>query len=385
MLEAKLKKAKLDAARAKGDAQREAYHEVVRLRDKLETMIVPALPRLLTEDATAESIVEIASENNGRVAILAAELTALENVAGRYNEGRANLGFLKSAWTGDESVRVDRKGSGSIRIMSPTATIVLAVQPAALRGLANRDQFRGEGMFGRFLLFQPESFIGQRATGLSAPELDQDAARDFNEMIDQLLRLKPARVDPRTGQWFPHEITLETDAMKAWSRLEAEVEALMAVGSALEGMRDWGGKLSGNTVRLAALLQLASIADHPDPFSVPLSSIRLEQAALIAHRYLVPHARAVYGSMNADPVVEFALYLLDRLLYLRDRGFPLTKRELHRASQGRSEISSVDDLQPGLELLIRHNNIRIVTPERSKSGGRPSERIELHPWLSDAR
>jgi hypothetical protein len=354
----------------------EAEAEVLALQAELDSIEVPAMPTVLMEDVTPEAAVLTAAENRGRAAVLSAEGGFLQILAGRYSDGQANLEFWKKAWTGGEPVTVHRVGRPPVRVPNPSGTIVLAVQRSVLGNLANRDRFRGEGLFGRFLYFHPASRIGSRATGLDAPSLDEKAARNFDTMLGRLLRLHPAATDERTGEWLPHELELEPDALAQWSRFEAEVEGLLAPFSKLESMRDWGAKLAGNTVRVAALLHLAAVADKPDPWSIPVTSVQMERATTLAHRYLVPHAVAAYGAMGRDPDRDIALYLLELMGRLMERDNEVTDSRLLELADARPGIDTKADIEPALRLLEERGYIR---RGEVKTGGRPKKVIHLHP------
>jgi hypothetical protein len=372
ILEDRLKAAKRQAAKARdSDGRAEAQARVRKTRDELEQLHVPALPTILTEDVTGERAAVLAAENYGRIAVLSAEGTLLEIMAGRYTDGRAVLDFYKNAWTGREPVRVERMSRQAVHITNPTATIVLAFQPSVLRTLQNKDAFRGQGIFGRFVWFMPRSLVGSRLTGLDIPQPDRTASAAYTAAIDRLLRLGPAAEDQASGTWTPHEIPVEPDALEAWSELEAEVELLLRDEGPLGGIRDFGAKLVGNTVRIAGLMHLVAVADQSDPFTIPLNAVQMERAAEIMRSVLIPHAKAAYGAMEVDPVHALAVYLWRRIDYC-----DITKRDLFDLSRGRADVQTVGDIEPALSLLERHDLVRI---EQVNTGGRPSDLIRVNP------
>jgi hypothetical protein len=269
---------------------------------------------------------------------------------------------------------VDRLSREPIRIANPAATVVLAFQPSVLRTLQNRDSFRGQGIFGRFLWLMPRSLIGDRLTGTNLPALDRAAESAYETAIDSLLRLGPAAEDPATGAWTPRDINLEPDALEAWSDFDAEAEALLRDDGELGSMRDWGAKLVGNVVRVAGLFHLVSVADEPDPFAVPIPAAQMERAAELARSVLIPHARAAYGSMERDGTVALANYLWKRI-----GGEDRTKRDIFDISRGRADVQTVTDIEPALDLLVQHGLVRL---DRVQTRGRPSDVVRVNPWAT---
>ena len=83
VLERQLKAAKDAAAKGKGKGR---MTSVQTLREELEGVQVQAVPRLLASDITAEELAQLMAENNGRVAIIAAEGDIFRSMAGRYSQ-----------------------------------------------------------------------------------------------------------------------------------------------------------------------------------------------------------------------------------------------------------------------------------------------------------
>ena len=74
---------------------------------------------------------------------------------------------------------------------------------------------------------------------------------------------------------------------------EAEIESKLGDGGQMEIMRDWGAKLAGATLRLAAVLHCV---EHGAAGYIGGATIR---AAVELAMYLVPHAEAVLNMMQA--------------------------------------------------------------------------------------
>jgi hypothetical protein len=106
-----------------------------------------------------------------------------------------------------------------------------------------------------------------------------------------------------------------------------------------------------------------------------VSKATLDAAIQLAD-YLIAHARAAYGEMEADPVIGGAQYLLDWIK--RENRDSFTKREAHRGTQSR--FKKVNDLEPVLKLLIDHEYIRLQPQEkRPGPGQKPSPIFFVNP------
>ena len=75
---------------------------------------------------------------------------------------------------------------------------------------------------------------------------------------------------------------------------EVEIEAMLGDGGQMEIMRDWGAKLAGATLRLAAVLHCV---EHEPAGLIALPTI---VAAVNVARYLIPHAEVVLNMMSAS-------------------------------------------------------------------------------------
>jgi replicative DNA helicase len=211
-----------------------------------EQITVPVIPRLLADDCTPEALSTIMSEQGGRVAVVSAEGGIFDIIAGKYSKMPSFDVFLKGH-AGDE-IRVDRVGRKPEHIESPALTLALAVQPAVLRAIVEREGFRGRGLLARFMFVLPTSFVGMRDVG--ADPVPDGVRDDYDQMMQALVLTLAEWTDPAVLMFTP-EANVELLAFER--RLEPE----LGPGGQLEHLADWGSKLAGATVRVAGLLHLA--------------------------------------------------------------------------------------------------------------------------------
>ena len=275
--EARLKKLEKLAAE-KGNA--EARHEAGELAAYLAESPEPVLPRLIVDDATAEKLGMMLAEHGGRIASTSPEGGVFDLMAGLYSKsGIPQFVVYLMGHSGDDLV-TDRVGRESVRVERPALTCAYAIQPAVIKGLAENPAFRGRGLLARFLYAAPPSWIGHRKI---APAPVPNAVRARYEMVVRTL----AATD---GECV---LQLAPDATYRFQAWEAEVESMLADGGQMENMRDWGGKLAGATLRLAAVLHCV---EHGVVGCIGGATIA---AAVEIARYLIPHAEAVLNMMQA--------------------------------------------------------------------------------------
>src|SRR5205807_3203611 len=95
----------------------------------------------------------------------------IDNLAGRYSEGRANLHLVCAAYSG-EPTTIDRKGHDPERLDRPLLAIALVVQPHVLEALIAHPTARAQGLVARFAYALPETRLGHRQ--INAPRLSPE-------------------------------------------------------------------------------------------------------------------------------------------------------------------------------------------------------------------
>ncbi len=324
----------------------------------------PHIPRLLADDATPERLVALLAENEGRLAVLSSEATLLEIVAGRYSNGTPVLEALLKGHAGD-TLRVDRVGRPSEFIPQPALTIGLTTQPAQLRGLLAKPQFRTRGLLARFLYTLPPSPMGSR--DVDPPPIPPALRQKYHQLVTQLISM------PAVQGGAAHVIQLSSQARQAWLDFARAIEPRLAPKGDLNPIADWAGKLCGAVLRIAGLLHAAM---HPhNPWETDIEATTLTRAILIATYYL-EHAKAAFALMAADPKVEDAQHVLRWLERQQLECFSL--RDCFNALRGR--FNTAHDLSVTLDLLNQHGFLR-QRPQlkRTGPGRKPSPLYELNP------
>jgi replicative DNA helicase len=375
--EGRLQKAEKAAANAKDEELDVHITEAQRAAKDLASIKVPALPRLLADDASPESLATLLRDQGGRMALAAPEGDVFDMMAGRYSQGKPNLGVYLKGHAGDD-LRVDRVGRPPEFVKRPALTLALAVQPDVLRGLANHPGFRGRGLLGRFLYSLPANLLGSRKTGNDPVPRSSKAAYAAN--VKKLLKLATdagvsgESIEPKTLRMTP-------EAQRRMRKFVAWIEPQLAEDGELGSMTDWAGKLAGAVVRIAGVLHCIEHASREPgeraPWDEDINYQTVDRAVEIGG-YLISHARAAYAEMGSDPKVEEAKYVLRWIERTGVKAF--SKRDAFEGTKGR--FRRVTALEPALNLLIAHGYIRVMErPERSGSGRKPSTQYEVNPSL----
>lgn len=113
------------------------------------------------------------------------------------------------------------------------------------------------------------------------------------------------------------------------------------------------------------------------PWAQPISGSTMRSAVRIGE-YLIPHARAAFALMGADPVVEDAKFVLNWIVRKEREAFS----ERNAFEGTKSRFKKVDALRPALNLLVTHGHIRARSDAVSTGPGRkPSPVYEVNPLV----
>lgn len=341
----------------------EDRHELVEQLVALseEEAKTPVAPRLLVDDATPEALAMVMAAQQQRIALLEAEGGFFDILPGRYSSGVPNLDVVLKAWNG-EAIRIDRRHADPIILDNPTLTLILTAQPDVLSGMAQTPSFRGRGLMGRLLFFIPQSRVGLRH--VETFPVPESLRLRWRQTLRHLLALP---WDPLDSGQFLH---LEHESKSLWLDFAAHVERNLAEGGRLSAMRDWGGKLPGQVLRLAGLCH---VTQHASPETCPINTLTMSAVLQLADG-LMEHARAAYSLMGADEGMECAKAILRWVEH--DGLTSFTARSALEKVKGR--WPRMDKVNAGLPVLEDWAYIAPLEPETGKRG-RPTRVYMVNP------
>ena len=376
LLEDSLKHARKQAVASKNAEDRKGYAEQTdKIIKELNELEVITSPQYIGDDATPESISSLLYDNAGRFALLSAEGDIFDLMAGRYSNGNPNLGvYLKGHASDDIRVNRANRDFKPIYIHKPALSIGVAVQPDVLRGLTLKRGFRGRGLLGRFLYSLPQSCLGHRE--INPRPVDPKIATAYQNKILDALRLEPnVNTD---GKPCPHIVTIGSDTLKELDRFAKWVEKQLGPGGDFASMGDWAGKLVGAVCRIAGIFHGLIYAASGNPAKAQIDPETM-LGAIVIGEYLIPHAKAAFFEMGADPEIDSARRILDWVSSKQKEEF--TRRDVFNSLRGR--IQKVVELDDPLEILTNHGYIRDVSQEHKGPGRKPSQKYKTNPlWLA---
>ncbi|MCX5643213.1 MAG: YfjI family protein [Phycisphaerae bacterium] len=377
ILEESLTHAQKQAAKARDAKERADYQRQAReYAEQLSQHEDLKVPQYIGDDATPESVVKLLYDNGGRFALMSPEGDVFDLMAGRYSStGTPNLGVYLKGHAGDD-IRVNRvnRDRQVQYVRKPALTIGLAVQPDVIRGLAGQKGFRGRGLLGRFLYSLPESGLGHRKT-ITRP-VEKTILAAYSQLILNAVQLKS--VLDRAGWPTPLSVTINDAGLAALNDFAVDVEKNLRAGGEFESMGDWAGKLVGAVCRIAGIMHGLT---HVGPQG--LQNLQIDQetilGAIAIGEYLVPHAKAAFFEMGADPSIDIARKILR---WVEDeRLLTFSKRDAF--NQCRGTVHKVTEMDEPLRLLSGHGYIREQQTQRDGPGRKPSQNYDVNPlWLA---
>ena len=341
------------AAKRKDNKERPAKPE--------STLVQPALRRLITSDATFESLHHVLSENPAGLFVIRDELTGW--LAGLERQGREQeRAFFLECWNGDAAFTVDRIGRGSVHVPHACISLFGGIQPARLRDYladAMRDGPSNDGLVQRFqLMVWPDLPPAWRYV---------DRQPDINalECVEQVYRRMAAleAADPLRLQF-------DDEAQALFEQWLTDLEQRIRGEEVAPVMQ---AHLSKYRSLMPSLALLFALADGRTD-CVPISQAKL---ACDWCDYLETHANRVY-SAQARPEQHAAIALSKRLAKGWKRAEMLfTARDVYR--NGWTALDSPEAARGALRVLEGYGWIRHETD--AQTTGRPSETYRINPRI----
>jgi putative DNA primase/helicase len=331
----------------------------------------PGQKRLITTDATFESLHKLLEQNPGGIFVLRDELTgwltSLEKI-GRESE-RA---FYLECWNGDSHFTLDRIGRGSIYVENCCVSLFGGIQPSRLEEYfanAIQDGFENDGLIQRFqLLVWPDKQKGWRYDDRRRDEAAFKQAESAYGWIANLDPLKPVHLgfSPEAQEYF-----------KVW------LESLMTVDMEND---DLSAPLKSHFSKYRSLMpSLALLFSLSDSHVGPINLKYAEKAAKWCS-FLKEHAIRAYGAQK-DPVIKAAHGLTKKIKAgrLGDENGIFHLRDIYR--NGGREIATPERARRVVGILMDFKWVRKYIDSKyyflDPANGRPPEEYEINPQVLD--
>ncbi len=219
----------------------EAVKEAQDYQKELDETPPPVPTRLTCDDVTPEALERILV-NQGSINVCGVEGGIFDVIAGQYSGGKSKIDIFLKGYSGD-SHQCDRVGRESVYIEKVTLNLSYLIQPSVLKAIGTNEGNRSKGFVARFLFCVPGGYVGWR-------DVDPDILRRVvTEQYHSIIRSLVMNNEART-------LLLSPDCYEAYLEWAKEVEEWLQPHGRLGHMVDWGGKLVGNTVRIAGNLHM---------------------------------------------------------------------------------------------------------------------------------
>ena len=326
------------------EGKNEESKEIRDLTQKISNYEAQKPLRLIVSDVTPEQLGVIMKQQGGKMAIADTEGDIFGMMQGRYSAKTSYSIFLDS-FSGDP-VSVERIGRESVQIQNPRLSMLLTVQKIVIEDVLSDGLLRGRGMCGRMLFAICNPNWGHRDP--NPPPIAPAVVENYHALMRRLLE--------GTEQG---KIVLGDEAYSLRTQYAEEIEHKLAKEWA--GMRDWGGKIVGTTMRIAALLHIASTETRA--VDVPISADTVAKAIMIS-RFFSAHAEKVFRDYGGNKDLANAKYILARIV---DVGKPsITQSEITRACRGR--FKSVKEQYPAIDILCEMGYLHKICAAESADG-----------------
>jgi hypothetical protein len=376
------------------DADKKAYYAARKAKKKPEPGAAPprrpqkperpVLERVVTENATVESLVPILRENPRGVLLAKDELAGWVLSSNQYKAGKGNdRQFFLSVWAGADAVN-DRSGThlkGPKIVRKPLLGIVGGLVPSTLpilRGDSRRGEPPNDGFFDRILPVYPAEY---KAAAENWMEVSDGAQAAWRGVIDRLreLEMEEVRKDGGVVGYRPHFVRLTSSGRQAWLDFTRQHAAAVNSEEFPPHLRGPWSKLKGYCARLALILHyLRLVCGETSEQDVDGESMR---RAIQVVDYFKSHARKVYSIIDADPKVSQAGRLLHYLAKHPDlTGFTRTRLYRHLRGQ-RCYEGKPEALDAPLALLREHGYLRCQPAPRATKPGPKPDVWHVHPDL----
>ena len=250
---------------------------------------------LILSDATTEALAQHMARNEGRAALVSAEGGMLATLCGRYSSQQtANVDVILHGYSG-EPMSQHRIARGQLNIQSATLSLCLAAQPGVVQRFITNEAMLECGMVSRFLVCSPHSGLGNRL--VQGPPMNAALMAAWELRLQDLL-----------GMEQPLTLRLTPEAAQAFEAWGLEIEGRLGPEGDLRDLAGgFGGKLRGNTARVAALLCLL---EHGAEFCGGLIHRRHMDGAVLIARYFTAHMLALCGAEDLSPEADAVLKTL---------------------------------------------------------------------------
>jgi hypothetical protein len=299
--------------------------------------------------------------------------------------------FYLEAWNGDSPYHVDRIGRGSIHVPALCLGIFGGIQPGPLTTYvrdALSESEKADGLLQRFqVIVWPDRLPYERVDESPDPNTKEAVFKVFKA----LAAFDPKEFGARFDAFEPEDPEQESepegvpyvrfteDAQSVFDGWRDEFEPRIRSGSFPAAVEAHFLKYRSLFASLALVFEVLDYVAHKDEGRTggAVGAVSAARAAAWCE-YLESHAMRLYHPALMAPVMS-AETLLERI-EAEDVAHKMKTRDIWR--KGWQGLATAEDLRRAVDVLEEHGWVRREAVKPA-GGGRPSERLHVHPSLRD--
>jgi hypothetical protein len=358
--------------------------DIANIREKLKVLAEeeePTEKRYTTSDATVEKLGELLRDNpNGLLNVRDELMGWLATLDRGGHEG--DRAFFLEAWDGKHAYHVDRIGRGSVHVPALCLSIFGGIQPGPLSRYvqdALTESVKADGLLQRFqVLVWPDPRPYVRSDEAPDPETRDAVFSIFKTLATLDARKFGAHITDTDELPYIH---FTDSAQAVYNEWQDEFEPRVQSGSYPAALEAHLLKFKSLFPSLALVFELIDFATSSEKHRKKREGVG-ELAAMRAAswcQWLESHAMRLYHPAIIAPTLA-ARSLLEHI-EAEDVEHNMKTRDIWR--RGWRDLSTAAELAGAIEVLEDHGWVRRVTVKPT-GGGRPSERLHIHPSLRNA-
>ncbi|MGB7977595.1 MAG: DUF3987 domain-containing protein [Chlamydiales bacterium] len=340
--------------------------------DQVEAISKPIQKRYKTEDGTVEKIGEILLENPQGILIHRDELVGWLKGLDKYGREGDRAFFLES-WNGNGPYTVDRIGRGTLHIPALCLSIVGGIQPGPLGSYVHQATTGGggdDGLLQRFqMLVWPDAPKVWKNIDRTPNLAAREQAFEVFRQLDAFAPFEPSL----SGAFETYKLRFAPQAQHLFDEWRTHLEQRLRNGELGPALESHLAKYRSLMPSLALIFYLIeTVGRGIQPVEVDLQAAR---QAILWCEYLETHAKRLYAS-GEDPSMESARALLERIKR-GDLSDGFSPRDVYHAKHW-SKLDTAEQVANAIKLLEEFGWVRTET---TKTIGRPSTKVSIHPQL----